>query len=92
MDRRTDFVSDADALVELRERLGLHEQVPQITQAHLLYLQVGAEQGDDALVTMCCHDDANERAHHITAPYTALPPDYGQFVLRANRMLSAAWN
>jgi hypothetical protein len=87
-----ELVSGEDALSQLREHTGLHERVPVIFESHLAYLAVGNEQGDDPIVTMCCHDRANERAHQLSAPYTALPPTEQQFLAQANLILAAAWN
>ena len=86
------LVSGEDALDELRTRTGLYERIPVIEETHLHHLEVGEKMGDDAIVTMCCHDTANERAHLLSAPYTAMPPDEQTFRAQANLILAAAWN
>lgn len=46
---------------ELRERLGLYEQVPVVEDAHPVAM---APFGDQKMI-LCCHDRANDDVHHV---------------------------
>lgn len=88
----------AKHFADLRERLGLYEQVPRIEEAH----PVALEPFGDRRLILCCHDGANDDVYHVVyeppenMDFLALlqkdgtvPPD---MLLQLQNALSAAYN
>lgn len=93
--------TNAETLAELRNTFNLHENIPKVTDVHVLRILMNART-EEGMMVLCVHDEANEAKYDISYPIDTAKQleaaDGGDAPINAgvkfhvSRIVSAAWN
>lgn len=86
-----------ETLAELRERLKLHERLPDISLIHGVGIAIDTENvADGSTFMLCCHDDANRAKHLVAYPSGGVneqnPGESNRIHGHVARIVAAAYN